>query len=146
MRQGQANRPAAAIRRAFPKLVSRSSAVMSALAIELRAAFRLVIAPRMASRLIFSASTPASAAAFAVGELGDWAVYTFTRRPFSQRILISSLVGAPLDSIVFLGMIGIATPWSVITMSLSKLAGSLLVFWLVRRREQRECGLGHIQA
>ena len=46
----------------------------------------------------------ASAAAFAVGELGDWAVYTFTRRPFSQRILISSLIGAPLDSIVFLGM------------------------------------------
>ena len=88
----------------------------------------------------------ASAAAFAVGELGDWAVYTFTRRPFSQRILISSLVGAPLDSIVFLGMIGIATPWSVITMSLSKLAGSLLVWWLVRRREQRECAMGHIEA
>ena len=88
----------------------------------------------------------ASAAAFAVGELGDWAVYTFTRRPFSQRILISSLVGAPLDSIVFLGMIGIATPWSVITMSLSKLAGSLLVWWLVRRREQREYEVEHLQA
>ena len=88
----------------------------------------------------------ASAAAFAVGELGDWAVYTFTRRPFSQRILISSLVGAPLDSIVFLGMIGIATPWSVITMSLSKLAGSLLVWWLVRRREQRQYTMDHLQA
>ena len=88
----------------------------------------------------------ASAAAFAVGELGDWAVYTFTRRPFSQRILISSLVGAPLDSIVFLGMIGIATAWSVITMSLSKLAGSLLVWWLVRRREQREYAMDHLQA
>jgi queuosine precursor transporter len=85
----------------------------------------------------------ASAAAFAVGELGDWAVYTFTRRPFSQRILISSLIAAPLDSIIFLGMIGLATPWSVITMSLSKLAGSLLVFWLVRRREQRECSMEH---
>ena len=73
-------------------------------------------------------------------------MYTFTRRPFSQRILISSLVGAPLDSIVFLGMIGIATPWSVITMSLSKLAGSLLVWWLVRRREQREDALEQLQA
>lgn len=88
----------------------------------------------------------ASAAAFAVGELGDWAVYTFTHRSFSQRILISSLVGAPLDSIVFLGMIGLATPWSVITMSLSKLAGSLLVFWLVRRRERREGGLERQEA
>lgn len=43
----------------------------------------------------------ASAAAFAVGELGDWAVYTFTRRPFSQRILISSLVGAPSTASCF---------------------------------------------
>ena len=76
----------------------------------------------------------------------DWAVYTFTRRPFSQRILISSLVGAPLDSIVFLGMIGIATPWSVVTMSMSKLAGSLLVWWLVRRREQRGYAPEHLQA
>lgn len=43
-------------------------------------------------------------------------------------------------------MIGIATPWSVITMSLSKLAGSLLVWWLVRRREQRECELEQLRA
>lgn len=80
----------------------------------------------------------ASAAAFAVGELGDWALFTFTRKPFSQRILISSLVGAPLDSLVFLLLIGLATPWSLLTMSLSKLAGSFLVFYLVRRREQRQ--------
>ena len=50
----------------------------------------------------------ASAAAFAMGELGDWALFTFTNRPFSQRILISSLVGAPLDSVVFLLIIGLA--------------------------------------
>lgn len=79
----------------------------------------------------------ASAAAFAVGELADWALYTFTRRSFSQRILLSSLAGAPLDSLVFLSVIGLASPWSVLTMSLSKTAGALLVFWLVRRREMR---------
>ncbi|WP_206214312.1 VUT family protein [Desulfovibrio sp. ZJ369] len=82
----------------------------------------------------------ASAAAFAVGELADWALFTFTRKSFSRRILISSLLGAPLDSLVFLLLIGLATPWSVLTMSLSKLAGSFLVFFLVRRREQREAG------
>ena len=43
-------------------------------------------------------------------------------------------------------MIGIATPWSVITMSLSKLAGSLIVWWLVRRREQRQYTMDHLQA
>lgn len=82
----------------------------------------------------------ASAVAFAVGELGDWALFTFTRKPFSQRILISSLLGAPLDSLVFLLFLGLATPWSIGIMSLSKLAGSFLVFFLVRRRERREAG------
>ena len=79
-----------------------------------------------------------SAAAFAVGELGDWALFTYTRKPFSQRILISSLLGAPLDSLVFLLLIDLVTPWSIVIMSLSKLAGSFLVFFLVRRRERRE--------
>ena len=82
----------------------------------------------------------ASAVAFAVGELGDWALFTFTHKPFSQRILISSLLGAPLDSLVFLLFLGLATPWSIGIMSLSKLAGSFLVFFLVRRRERREAG------
>lgn len=80
----------------------------------------------------------ASACAFAIGELADWALYTFTRRPFSQRILVSSLLGAPLDSFVFLSFIGIATPLSIAIMSASKLFGAFIVFALVRRREQLE--------
>lgn len=78
----------------------------------------------------------ASALAFAVGELSDWALFTFTRKPFSERILISSLLGAPLDSLVFLAFIGIASAASVTVMSISKLAGAFLVFLLVRRRER----------
>lgn len=78
----------------------------------------------------------ASCLAFAVGELSDWALYTFTRKPFSQRILISSLLGAPLDSLVFLTLIGISSPMGVGVMTLSKLAGALIVFLLVRRRER----------
>ena len=77
----------------------------------------------------------ASAAAFAAGELADWAVFTLTRRPFSQRLLLSSLLGTPLDSLVFLTLIDLATPWSMITMTASKLLGSLIVYTLVRRRE-----------
>ena len=78
----------------------------------------------------------ASALAFAVGELADWALFTFTKKPFSQRILISSLLGAPLDSLVFLTLIGIASPMGVGIMTLSKFAGALIVFLLVRRREK----------
>lgn len=80
----------------------------------------------------------ASALAFALGELVDWAFYTFTNKPFSQRILISSLFGAPLDSLAFLSFIGIASITSVAVMSASKLLGAILVFWLVRKREQLE--------
>lgn len=80
----------------------------------------------------------ASALAFAIGELADWALYTFTKKPFSQRILFSSILGAPLDSLVFLSLIGIASPASVGIMSLSKLFGAILVFMLVRKREKLE--------
>ncbi len=44
----------------------------------------------------------ASGAAFAISELVDWMVYTFTKRPLHQRIFLSSLFGAPIDSAVFL--------------------------------------------
>ncbi len=77
----------------------------------------------------------ASAGAFAIGELADWSLYTFTKKPFSQRILYSSLLGAPLDSIFFLTFIGIASPAGIAIMSLSKLLGAFIVFLLVRRRE-----------
>ncbi len=78
----------------------------------------------------------ASALAFAVGELADWAMFTFTKRPFSQRILYSSLVGAPLDSIIFLTLVGIATPFSVISMTLSKFLGAFIVYIHVKKREK----------
>ncbi len=77
----------------------------------------------------------ASAAAFLVSELADWAVYSFTKKPFSQRILLSSTVGAPIDSAIFLSGVGILSPVSITTMTASKLLGAVVVWWIVRRRE-----------
>lgn len=77
----------------------------------------------------------ASMAAFLVGELLDWGMYTYTGRPFSQRILLSSLVSTPVDSAVFLWFIGMAGAGAICIMTLSKLVGALIVFFLVRRRE-----------
>jgi len=77
----------------------------------------------------------ASVCAFLISEFVDWAVYTITGRPFSQRILFSSALSTPLDSIVFLSMIGIFSVPSVIIMTLSKMIGSAIVFFIVRRRE-----------
>ena len=77
----------------------------------------------------------ASVCAFLTGEFVDWAVYTITGKPFSQRMLFSSALSTPLDSIVFLSMIDLFSMPSVIVMTLSKMIGSVIVFYIARRRE-----------
>lgn len=84
----------------------------------------------------------ASGLAFLISETADWAVYTFSKRPLSQRILLSSAVGAPIDQLAFLWLASFAVPgifaWgSVITGIASKLAGAYVVSRLVAAREQR---------
>jgi len=80
----------------------------------------------------------ASVAAFLVSEFCDWAVYTFTGKPFSQRILLSSALGTPVDSVVFLALIGHFSITAVVLMTLSKMLGAVVVWWMVRRREMAE--------
>ena len=77
----------------------------------------------------------ASAAAFLISELVDWAIYTYTKRPLSQRILFSSLLGAPVDSAVFLGLLSLLSPVGIAAMTASKLVGAFIVWWMIRRRE-----------
>lgn len=77
----------------------------------------------------------ASVCAFLTSEIMDWAVYTFTGRPFSQRILLSSSLSTPVDSIVFLAMVGLFSVPSVLVMTLSKMAGAVIVYLLARKRE-----------
>lgn len=77
----------------------------------------------------------ASMAAFMVGEMLDWVMYTYTGRPFSQRIFLSSLVSTPVDSAVFLLLINMAGMGGICIMTLSKLLGAFIVFLLVRRKE-----------
>lgn len=77
----------------------------------------------------------ASVCAFLTSELLDWAVYTFTGRPFSQRVLLSSALSTPVDSVVFLAMVGLFSWSSVLLMTVSKMVGALVVFFIARRRE-----------
>ena len=78
----------------------------------------------------------ASAAAFLVSDLVEWAVYSFTTGPLALRILCSGLLGAPVDSAVFLGILGLLSPVGIAAMTLSKLLGAFLVWWMIRKREQ----------
>ncbi len=84
----------------------------------------------------------ASAAAFGVSEVVDWAVFTFTRRPLSKRILWSCAASAPLDSAIFLSGAEQSVPgvftWSTLATSIaSKMAGAIAVYLMLRRRENR---------
>jgi len=79
----------------------------------------------------------ASAVAFLISEMADWAVYTFTSRPLSQRVIWSSVISTPIDTFVFLNMLGFFSVTGAAVMTLSKLAGAVIVWWLIRRREQR---------
>ena len=80
----------------------------------------------------------ASLVAFAVSETADWAVYTYTKKPLKQRILLSSLIGTPLDSAIFLAMIGYFSIAGVLLMVASKMVAALLVlrFWRVQADAQ----------
>lgn len=84
----------------------------------------------------------ASAAAFGVSETVDWFIYTVSKRPLSQRVLHSSALSAPLDSAVFWFLASLAVPgvftWStVITAIASKLAGTYVVYVILKRREAK---------
>lgn len=76
----------------------------------------------------------ASVVAFAVSELADWALYTFTGKPFHQRVLLSSAVSTPIDSAIFLTMIGAFSVSGVVAMTLSKMLGALAIYAFLRRR------------
>jgi queuosine precursor transporter len=81
----------------------------------------------------------ASVSAFLVSETADWIVYTVTKRPLRDRILASSAVSSPLDSVVFLGLIGFLSPASFILQTLSKFAGALVIWGILRHRASRTC-------
>lgn len=72
----------------------------------------------------------ASVAAFAASELMDWIIYSITKKPFHKRVLISSLCSVPVDSIVFLALIGVFNPAAMLAMSISKFTASGIL-WLI---------------
>jgi uncharacterized PurR-regulated membrane protein YhhQ (DUF165 family) len=86
----------------------------------------------------------ASGAAFLISETVDWAVYTFVKRPLSQRVLISSCFSAPLDQLVFIylasqipSQAGIFAWGTILTGIASKLLGALVVSRVMAAQERR---------
>lgn len=76
----------------------------------------------------------ASVTAFLLSETSDWAIFSFWRRPLQERILVSSLVSVPLDTLTFQYLAGYLTPAAFMTEVASKALGVLLVWYLLRMR------------
>jgi len=79
----------------------------------------------------------ASFVAFMISELTDWGVYTFTGKPLHERILISSLASTPVDSAVFLLMIGQFSMLACITMFASKMLAALAIYFYLRNKDEQ---------
>lgn len=82
----------------------------------------------------------ASGLAFAISEIVDWALFTFSKLRLSTRVLLSSALAAPLDTTIFLygaefirdGQLTLPN----VTMSIiGKMFGALVIWWFVRNRE-----------
>ena len=76
----------------------------------------------------------ASLVAFTLSEITDWAVYSFTKRPLQNRILISSLLAVPIDTVVFQHLAGYLTPAAFVTEVLSKALGVAVLWYLLKLR------------
>ncbi len=101
----------------------------------------VIIAMLVAGLLSYWTSAPfvavASVTAFFVSEAIDWTVYSFTKRPLSERILYSSALAVPIDTIVFLKLVDHFDWIAVAIVSAAKMVGAIC-FWIVlRRREAR---------
>jgi queuosine precursor transporter len=76
----------------------------------------------------------ASLAAFALSEMTDWGVYSFTKRPLQDRILVSSLIAVPVDTLAFQHLAGYLSPAAFVTEVASKAVGVAIVWYLLRWR------------
>lgn len=103
-----------------------------------RSGHYVLVAMVIATALSYLLADPfialASAAAFATSELVDYGIYTFTRRSFRERVLISSLASAPIDTAVFLFGISGFTFGTFCLMVASKLVAAIVVWFVYRNR------------
>lgn len=71
----------------------------------------------------------ASLSAFAISELSDYLVFTFKKGSFKQKVIWSSVVGVPIDTIVFLTIISSLSWFSFVVMCISKMVVLSYLIW-----------------
>ena len=71
----------------------------------------------------------ASAASFCISELIDWLNYTLLKKPFYERVLISSIIATPIDTGIFLWLIDLAQPLTFVMMVICKLVAAFAIYF-----------------
>ncbi len=107
-----------------------------------RVLFAMVVALILTVWLAGPQLALASGAAFAIAELVDWAIFTFTKWPLSRRVFVSSLIAAPIDSVAFLYganfiRAGSLTAANVVMSIAGKMVGAVVVSLVVWRSEKK---------
>ncbi len=82
----------------------------------------------------------ASGLAFAISEIVDWAMFTFTKYKLSSRVLLSSALAAPIDTSVFLFLAEKIRPDQFtmpnVTMSIiGKMVGAIIIWYILKRNK-----------
>lgn len=98
----------------------------------------MIIGGALSYLLADSTVAVASVAAFSVGEIIDWGIYTFTKRPLSDRLIWSAIISSPFDSSVFLYFCQRLHWLPFVIMTLGKMMGVLLLwsYWKFRNRRK----------
>jgi uncharacterized PurR-regulated membrane protein YhhQ (DUF165 family) len=78
----------------------------------------------------------ASVCAFAFAETADWVVYSVTKRKFVDRVLISSVISTPIDTLIFLGIINLLSPGLILLQIASKMAAAVLLFIIIKNQNR----------
>jgi hypothetical protein len=74
----------------------------------------------------------ASATAFLVSETIDWLVYSLSKRPFADRVMLSTAISAPVDALIFLNIAHIFSSLLFGINVAAKLTASLIIYLLLK--------------
>lgn len=86
---------------------------------------------------------PVTVAGYLASELIDWLVFTLTRKPFGERVLLSTMVAAPTETLIILSLIDYfklfdlpILGWASMTMgTISRVIAGVIVWYLYKRRK-----------
>jgi uncharacterized PurR-regulated membrane protein YhhQ (DUF165 family) len=88
----------------------------------------------VAALLSYLLGSPRFALAFLISETIDWLVYSLTKRPFADRVLISVAFSAPVDTACFL-LLGQIWSWPLFAIGLgAKLLSGIALSQFFRSR------------